>query len=152
VKSVLVGKLLDTKVYYVVDSIHKDSDCILVGRFGDTKVTNFWRFVDWNHNIHKITNTQFHKKLWHGHESKTSTYWYSVFVEKALPVERELLEDVVINEDVLRRRKKVLEFENRAIDFLVSLKSQVPSTRMMVNFVGRNKSTKRLKRGAKNDE
>jgi len=147
VKSVLVGKLLDTKVYYVVDSIHKDSDCILVGRFGDTKVTNFWRFVDWNYNIQKITNTQFHKELWHGHESKTSTYWYSVFVEKALPVEQELLDDVVINEDVLKRRPKALNFENRALDFKISLKSQVPSTRMKTELSWRSKEPKREKRG-----
>lgn len=149
-KSILVGKLVDTKVYYVVDSIHKDADCVLVGRFGDKKVTNFWEFVDWNKNVQKIKNTDFHKALWEGHESKTSPYWYSVFVEKSLPVDAKLLDDVVVNDDVLKRRAKSLEFENRAMDFKVSLKSQVPSTSVLADWSTRNKAT-RKKRGKNND-
>lgn len=150
-KSILVGKLQDTKVYYVVDSVHKNADCILVGRLGGTKVTNFWEFVDWNKNLKKMATTQFHDYLWNGHQSKTGPHWYSVFVEKSLPVDQELLADVVVNEDVLKRRPKVLEFENRAMDFAVALNSQVVSSKTLAAWATRKVSTQRKKRG-KNHE
>lgn len=146
-KSILVGKLEKTKVYYVVDSIHKNADCILVGQLGDTKVTNFWEFIDWNKNIQKITNTNFHDYLWNGHQSKSGPHWYSVFVEKSLPVDQNLLDGTVVNEDVLRRRPKVLEYENRAIEFMVSLQSQVPSSKTMQHWATRRVNRTRKKRG-----
>lgn len=146
-KSILVGKLEDTKVYYVADSIHKDFDCILVGRLGGTKVTNFWEFVDWNKNIEKISNTPFHDYLWNGHQSKSGPHWYSIFVEKSLPIDKSLLDGTVVNEDVLKRRPKTLEYENRAIDFMVSLRSQVPSSKTMQHWATRKINKTRKKRG-----
>ena len=150
-KSILVGKLKDTKVYYVVDSVHKDADCILVGRLGGKKVTNFWEFVDWNKDVRKIQNTNFHEYLWNGHQSKSGPHWYSVFVEKSLPIDHELLDGTVVNEDILGRRQKVLQFENRAMDFSVSLNSQNVSSKTLASWSARKIVTQRKKRGRNNE-
>jgi len=150
-KSILVGKIADTKVYYVVDSIHKDADCILVGRLGTKEVTNFWEFVDWNKSLSKILNTNFHQYLWNGHQSKSSPHWYSIFVEKSLPIEQQLLVDVIVNSDVMNRRAKILEFENRAMDFSVSLNSQVVASKTLAAWATRRISESRRRRG-KNHE
>ncbi len=150
-KSILVGKLKDTKVYYVVDSVHKDADCVLVGRLGGKKVTNFWEFVDWNKDVRKIQNTHFHEYLWNGHQSKSGPHWYSVFVEKSLPIDHELLDGTVVNEDILGRRQKVLQFENRAMDFSVSLNSQNVSSKTLASWSARKIVTQRKKRGRNNE-
>lgn len=134
-KSILVGKSGNNKVYFVIDSIHQDSDCIIKNALGDTRVTNFWEYVDKNQSMHKIENTNFHKYLWTGHQSKTSVHWYSIFVSKSLPIHDELLEGAIINEDVLRRIPKSLDYENRAMEFRLAKNTGQWSQKMISNWI-----------------
>lgn len=133
-KSILVGKLDNKKVYFVVDSIDNKSDCVLVNESGQKQVCNFWETVDNNPRIHKIFNSKFHEYLWNGHHSKTSAHWYSLFVDKAVPVDGHILKGVQINDDVLKRRPKMLAYENRAMEFGLAIKTQTMSQPMLENW------------------
>lgn len=134
-KSILVGKCDNNKVYFIVDSAHPDADCIIKNSIGDVSVKNFWEYVKDNPKIHKIINTQFHEYLWTGHQSKTSIHWYSIFVSKSLPIRNELLADVIINKDVLQRHPKFLDYENRAMDFALAKNTGQWSRKMIANWI-----------------
>lgn len=146
-KSILVGKNDSNKVYFVVDAWEQKNDCVIVNELGDGTVTNFWKFVDSNPKMKKILNTEFHKYLWQGHQSTTPVHWYSMFVDKAIPVASNLLSDVIINDDVLKRKQKMLIFHNRATDFKLARNTQVMSRQMLDSWIaGPNRTMKRIPR------
>jgi hypothetical protein len=150
VKSILVGKINDSRLYYVVDSIDSKSDGVIVDGIGDVSVVSFWGTIKKN-SVNKINNNSFHDYLWNGHKSEASGHWYSVFVTKAVPVSEELLDGAVINYDVLRRKSKMLDYENRAIDYRTSVSSQSISAKMLARFI-ELEFPKRKKRGKRNSK
>jgi hypothetical protein len=141
-KSILVGKIEDSRLYYVADSIDESNDGVIVNSVGDVRLVNFWDCVD-NGDVHKIQNTDFHDYLWNGHKSAKSGHWYSTFVIKSIPVAEELLGGVVINYDVLRRKSKLLDYENRAIDYKAAMSSQTISEKILNRLVDSTKSISR---------
>ena len=152
-KSILVGKSDGNRVYFVIDPVNLDADCVIKNAVGDTMLTNFWNYVDSNPSMHKIKGTTFHDYLWTGHQSKTGIHRYSVFVSKALPVREELLGEVVINKDVMRRVAKSYDYENRAMDFGIARSTGQWSRKMVANWVDgphrnflKTKKTKRTKK------
>lgn len=152
-KSILVGKCENEKIYFIVDSIHPDADCVIKNSIGDVSVKSFWEYVDTHPKIQKIVNTKFHEYLWNGHQSKTSIHWYSVFVSKSLPIRNELLADVIINKDVLKRFPKFLDYENRAMDFVLAKNTGQWSRKMIANWIdGPEKKFKRKKRAKKSQD
>lgn len=144
-KSILVGKIDDSRLYYVVDSIDEKTDGVVVDQIGDARFVNFWETVKAK-SVNKINNNEFHDYLWNGHGSNKSGHWYSVFVTKSVPLENELLNGAVINYDVLRRKSKMLDYENRAINYRASVSSQSISKKMLARFV-ELEFPKRKKRG-----
>lgn len=134
-KSILVGKHQNKKVYYVVDAIEGHPDCVIVDILGTKQLTDFWEFVYDHPNMHKISGTEFHNFLWDGNHSNSSGYWYSMFVAKTVPVFKQLLDSVYVNDDVLKRRPKMLEFENRAMNFSVAFNSQTMTKSMKNSWV-----------------
>lgn len=152
-KSILVGKTGNDRVYFVVDSNSPDSDGIVKNIIGDTKVVNFWQYVDSNPSIHKIKGTGFHDYLWDGHQSKTGVHWYSVFVSKSLPISDNLLDGAIINKDILRRIPKSLDYENRAMDFKLAKNTGNWSQKMISHWIDNpNRKFKTQKRKKKGDE
>ena len=151
-KSILVGKLHHSKVYYVVDAHDNKSDCVLVDQFGDVKTTNFWEFVDWNPNMTEVNNSDFHEELWNGHQKSAGPYWYSVFVQKSVPISQSLLENVYVKEDIMKRRHKTHDYENRAMDFRASLASQEPSQKVMSQWINKKNIGRRTEHGNRNDQ
>ena len=153
-KSILVGKSGGNRVYFVIDSESSNTDCVVKNAVGDTTLTNFWDYVDNNPSMHKIMGTKFHDYLWTGHQSKTGIHWYSVFVSKALPIREEILGEVVINKDVLRRVAKSYDYENRAMDFGIARSTGQWSRKMVANWVNepkRNFSKKKRTKKSKNE-
>jgi len=146
-KSILVGKNQNSKVYFVADAWEQKNDCVIVNAIGHGTVTNFWEFVDANPRMTKILNTEFHKYLWQGHQSTTPIHWYSMFVDKAIPVAQGLLSNVIINDDVLKRKQKMLVFHNRATDFKLARNTQVMSPQMTDSWAtGPTRKIKRIQR------
>lgn len=134
-KSILVGKSDTNKIYFIVDSIHPDADCVIKNKIGDVTVENFWEYIDNHPQTQKILNTKFHEYLWNGHQSKTNIHWYSIFVSKSLPIREELLTGAIIVKDVLQRQAKSLEFENRAMDFVLAKNTGQWSRKMVANWI-----------------
>lgn len=147
-KSILVGKLNESKLYYVIDSIDEKSDGVLIGPIGDATFVDFWKIVDTNR-VHKIRHTTFHDYLWTGHKAANNGLWYSTFVIKSVPIAEELLDGAVINYDVLRRKSKMLDYENRAIDYKASMSSQSISNKIFNRFVDPDGQQRRT-RGKRN--
>jgi hypothetical protein len=141
-KSILVGKIEDSRLYYVADAIDESNDGVIVDSIGDVRLVNFWNLVD-ESKVHKIQNTEFHNYLWNGHKTAKYGHWYSTFVIKSVPVAEELLDGVVINYDVLRRKSKLLDYENRAIDYKASMSSQTISSKILNRLVDSESNIKR---------
>lgn len=144
-KSILVGKLGNNKIYFVVDSRDQNTDCVVKNLVGDTTVTNFWEYVDKNPTMTKMSSAPFHEYLWNGHLSNTSVHWYSVFVSKSLPIENEMLDGVVMNGDILHRIPRSLDYENRAMEFRLSKNTGQWSQKMIANWI--NASERKSKIG-----
>lgn len=134
-KSILVGKSGNDRVYFVVDARDEQTDCIVKNIVGDVRFTNFWEYVDNNPGMHRISGTKFHDYLWNGHLSNSSVHWYSVFVGKSLPIHDELLDGSVVSKDVLRRVPKSLDYENRAMDFRLAKNTGQWSQKMISNWI-----------------
>lgn len=152
-KSILVGKSGNSKVYFVIDSNDQNTDCVIKNIVGDTEITNFWQYVDNNPTMTKMAGTPFHDYLWNGHMSSTSVHWYSVFVSKSLPVRDEMLDGIVVNKDVLGRIPKSLDYENRAMEFRLAKNTGQWSQKMISNWVDSpSREFKIGKRKKKNNE
>jgi hypothetical protein len=120
-KSVLVGKTNNTKVYYVLDANSTKDDGVIVEQNGEIKVVNFWNFVNKKSDIKKMQHSEFHKFLWGKPEYKEKTKWQSVFITKTLPLDNHLIDSIIINSDILNRKKAISQIANRALDFKIAL-------------------------------
>jgi hypothetical protein len=134
-KSILVGKSGNDRIYFVIDSDNQNSDCVVKNILGDTRVTNFWDYVDNHKMMTKISGTPFHNYLWNGHASSTNIHWYSIFVSKSLPVDSEILDGVVVNNDILNRVQTLLSYENRAEEFRLAKNTGQWSQKMIANWI-----------------
>ena len=123
-KSVLVGKTNNTKVYYVLDADSTKDDGVIVEQNGEIKVVNFWNFVNKKSDIKKMQHSEFHKFLWGKPEYEEKTKWQSVFITKTLPIDNHLIDSIIINSDILNRKKAIGKIANRALDFKIALSSQ----------------------------
>ena len=123
-KSVLVGKTNNTKVYYVLDADSTKDDGVIVEQNGEIKVVNFWNFINKKSDIKKMQHSEFHKFLWSEPGYKEKTKWQSVFITKTLPIDNHLIDSIIINSDILNRKKAIGQIANRALDFKIALSSQ----------------------------
>jgi len=123
-KSVLVGKSNNTKIYYVLDANSNNNDGVLVDDVGNIKVINFWEFVSKKSNINKMQHSKFHKFLWNKPTNIEKRKWQSIFITKSLAPDDDLIDSIVVNNDVLNRTQIINQIANRALDFKIALSSQ----------------------------
>lgn len=123
-KSVLVGKADNIKIYYVLDAQSNQNDGVVVDEVGNVDIVNFWNFVNNKSSINKIQHSNFHKFLWNKPEGEERKKWQSIFITKTLLPDDDLIDSVAINNDVLNRKKTINHLANRALDFKIALSSQ----------------------------
>jgi hypothetical protein len=84
VKSVLVGKLDNKKLYYIIDSDGTRNDGVLVDDLGKKELINFWQFVRNEPRVKRMMNSDFHKFLWQDSlNQREKALWNNVFIAKA---------------------------------------------------------------------
>jgi hypothetical protein len=124
VKSVLVGKLDNKKLYYIIDADGTRSDGVLVDDLGKKELINFWRFVRNEPRVKRMMNSDFHKFLWQDSQNqREKALWNNVFIAKAFLPDDELLQTVPIKDDILGRKSVLHGLMNRALDFDITRRS-----------------------------
>lgn len=123
-KSVLVGRSNNVKIYYVLDADSNRNDGIVVDEVGNSDVVNFWNFVNNKSSIDKMQHSNFHKFLWNKPKDEDRKKWQSIFITKTLLPDDDLIDSIVINNDVLNRKQIINNLANRALDFKIALSSQ----------------------------
>jgi len=124
VKSVLVGKLDNKKLYYIIDADETRSDGVLVDDLGKKELINFWQFVRNEPRVKRMMNSDFHKFLWQDSQNqREKALWNNVFIAKAFLPDDELLQTVPIKDDILGRKSVLHGLMNRALDFDITRRS-----------------------------
>ncbi len=123
-KSVLVGKLDNKKLYYIIDADETRSDGVLVDDLGKKELINFWQFVRNEPRVKRMMNSDFHKFLWQDSQNqREKALWNNVFIAKAFLPDDELLQTVPIKDDILGRKSVLHGLMNRALDFDITRRS-----------------------------
>lgn len=123
-KSVLVGKLDNKKLYYIIDADETRSDGVLVDDIGKKELINFWQFVRNEPRVKRMMNSDFHKFLWQDSQNqREKSLWNNVFIAKAFLPDDELLQTVPIKDDILGRKSVLHGLMNRALDFDITRRS-----------------------------
>jgi len=124
VKSVLVGKIDNKKLYYIIDAEGTRNDGVLVDDLGGKQLIDFWQFVRSEPRVKKMKNSDFHKFLWQDSlNQREKALWNNVFIAKAFLPDDELLKTVPIKDDILGRKSILHGLMNRALDFDIARRS-----------------------------
>jgi hypothetical protein len=137
VKSVLVGKLDNKKLYYIIDADGTRSDGVLVDDLGKKELINFWQFVRNEPRVKRMMNSDFHKFLWQDSlNQREKALWNNVFIAKAFAPDDALLITVPIKDDILGRKSVLHDLMNRAIDFDITRRSNTVEEKAMRGRLG----------------
>lgn len=116
-KAVFVGKIGQSKLYYVLDPSDKKSDGVIVPPVGKPKVISFWDTAMSHPALKKLENSAFHQWLWQKPEDEKKKMWYRNFVLKTQPIDDRLLRGVPLNSDIMKAGAKTKSLNERAGEF-----------------------------------
>jgi hypothetical protein len=137
VKSVLVGKLDNKKLYYIIDSDGTRNDGVLVDDLGKKELINFWQFVRSEPRVKRMMNSDFHKFLWQDSlNQREKALWNNVFIAKAFPPDDSLLMTVPVKDDILGRKSVLHGLMNRALDFDIARRSNTLEEKAIQGRIG----------------
>lgn len=132
-KSVLVGKIGHSKLYYILDSTDFKSDAVIVNPDGTTRFDSFASYViDKESTVTKLKHTQLQKFLW----ARENANWLNVVITKISIPDESLVSDSVINTDPMRRKSHLAEMSNRGLDFKIGRLSQTADTKALRRIGG----------------
>lgn len=136
-KSVLVGKLDNKKLYYIIDSDGTRNDGVLVDDLGKKELINFWQFVRSEPRVKRMMNSDFHKFLWQDSlDQREKALWNNVFIAKAFPPDDALLITVPVKDDILGRKSVLYGLMNRALDFDIARRSNTLEEKAVQGRIG----------------
>jgi hypothetical protein len=120
-KAVFVGKVGESKLYYVVDSDNPLTDGVLVNESENPMVVSFWDTVRFALDLRKNTQSKFHQYLWSAPSDEESEKWYRIFIKKSQKLEDSILNGVQIRSDIMKAKIKEKSLLERADQFRTSL-------------------------------
>jgi hypothetical protein len=126
-KAVLAGRVGASKLYYVIDATDRKTDGVVVSPQGNPRVVNFWKTAMNEQNLVTLKTTRFHQWLWNTPDSETRDRWERVFLKKTQPIDKNLIDGVPINTDVLKAKLKSKSLTERAEEFNMLKNTQSPT-------------------------
>lgn len=120
-KAVFVGKVGESKLYYVLDAETPLSDGVLVDEQENPKIVSFWDTVRFAVDLKKNTQSSFHQYLWSSPSNEESEKWYRIFIKKSQKIEDRMLNGVQVRSDIMKAKPKNKSLMRRADQFKTSL-------------------------------
>lgn len=113
-KSVIVGLLNDSRVYYDLEAKPGQKDAIIERPNGTSMRADIIQISSTARGFRKLRTTKFQRFLWDAPKNATSGAWYETFITKTRPVNDSLLESMPSNSSVGKNKKKI-DKKNRAV-------------------------------------
>lgn len=118
-KSVLVGLLNDSRVYYDLDAKPGEKDAIVERSDGSALKADIIHLSSTARNFTKLRTTPFQRFMWDSPKKPTSGAWYETFITKTRPVNDSLLESMP-SHSVVGKNKKKIDKTKRAVKSFIS--------------------------------
>lgn len=125
-KAVFVGKINESKLYYVIDSDNPLTDGVIVDGDEKHQIVSFWDTVRFAVDLKRNTQSAFHQYLWSSPSDEETEKWYRIFIKKSQPIEEKLLNGVQIRSDIMKAKIKGKSLLERADQFKTSLLTGTP--------------------------
>lgn len=95
---ILVGKTSNgDSVYFVVDeNTPKENTGLVVSKTGKKFQVPFWSWVSSARDLEQLQENEFQQTLWNQDESNDDGTWVDVFVNRKVPLSKEMLGDTPI--------------------------------------------------------
>jgi len=125
--AILVGRVEDDKLYYILDASESEKDAVLVRPDDSIVKVDLFDFCNSCGGLLKIRTSKFHKFLWDGFSSKKSEVWRETFIEKSREVNEKLLDGLEIYSALGKNKKKIDTATKKAKQFKKTIDTQKPS-------------------------
>lgn len=125
--AVLVARVEDDKLYYILDASEAEKDAILVRPDNSMIKVDLFDFCNSCGGLLKMRTSKFHKFLWDGFSSKKSNIWKETFIEKSRPVNEKLMDGLEIYSALGENKKKIDTTTKKAKDFKKTINTEKTS-------------------------
>lgn len=106
-KSVIVGLINDSRVYYDLEAQPGEKDAIIERPDGTSVRADIIQISSTARGFRKLRTTPFQRFLWDAPKNPTSGAWYETFITKTRPVKDSMLESMPVNSSLGKNKKKI---------------------------------------------
>lgn len=117
-KSIIVGLLNDSRVYYDLEAKPGERDAIIERPDGSSIRADIIQISSTARGFRKLRTTKFQRFLWDAPQNPTSGAWYETFIAKTRPVNDSLLESMPTNSSIGKSKKKIDKTERSVKSFI----------------------------------
>jgi hypothetical protein len=117
-KSILVGLLNDSRVYYNAEAKPGEKDAIIEKPDGTTIKGYIMSISTTARDFRKLRSTPFQRFLWDAPKDPTSGAWYETFIEKTRPIKDSMLDKMPAKKSVGKNKKKIDKTERAVKSFI----------------------------------
>lgn len=118
-KSVIVGLLNESRVYYDLEAGPGEKDAVIERPDGTSIRANIIQISSTTRGFRKLRSTPFQRFLWDAPKDATSGAWYETFITKTRPIKDSMLESMPTNSS-LGKNKKKLDKTKKAVKSFIS--------------------------------
>lgn len=117
-KSIIVGLLNDSRVYYDLEAKPGDRDAIIERPDGTSLKADIIHLSSTARNFRKLRSTPFQRFLWDSPQNPTSGAWYETFITKTRPVKDSMLGLMPKTSSIGKNKKKIDKTKRAAKSFI----------------------------------
>lgn len=117
-KSVIVGLLNDSRVYYDIEAKPGDKDAIIERPDGSSMRADIIHLSSTARGFRKLRTTPLQRFLWDAPKNPTSGAWYETFITKTRPISDSMLGKIPANSSVGKNKKKIDKTQRAAKSFI----------------------------------